>query len=766
MDWLFKFSRVSFTEGEIGFQAGGALFVFVLLVVLLVIGFVVVYGITKLYTSNQTRAVSLGLRIPILLLLALPLFEPVLIRPEVIPDENFVAVVVDKSASMRIADGELGPTRADDIRQLLYDQDGGLSSQLGEHFKVRYYHFDQQAERMDSLDAGSPEGAETNIALALQRVLSDFQGLPLTGVVLMTDGGDNSTDVPRNEADRLRNRGIPLHIVGVGQSEFEEERELLAVTATKAVEENTGAEIDVKIRSWMSESGPVNVHVYQGETLLHTEARPLKGNGKIDQFSFFFEPKIAGVQVYRVELEPTPTERNTENNTTDVLIDTRKDPIRVLYFEGTPRRDFKFVKRALEDDQVISFVSVTRTGTGKIYRQGIESAQELAGGFPIDDEELYGFRAVVLGDIEAGSFSPEQLRLIERFVRVRGGGLLMLGGLSSFAEGEFWNTPVADVLPVELDPSRRTVVPPNFSKPNDQPEERGFAFQPTAVGLENPILKLSPDEAVNRSRWAAMPGLTSINYLGPVKPGAVVLAQKPQDDFGDEEPLLAIQRYGKGRSAALATASTWRWQMLLPADDLRHERFWRQLIRWLAASTPQRVDIELDESRYAPGDEVTIPVNVYTPAYDPLSDANVQGTLTAPNGQVQPLLFLPELTTEGNYVSRIIAPAEGLYQLDVFADVDGVEIGRQVQHLHVRPSNKEFIDATLKQRFLENLAETAGGGYYSVDQVDDIAVNLTSRRTSTSVYRAEYVWDMPFLLGLILLLFSAEWIYRRRKGLP
>ena len=764
---LFKFDSIQFAEGEIGFQVGQAAFLFGVIVLFLVVGFCVVYFITNIYTSDRARAVSLGLRIPALLLLCLPLFEPVLITPDVVPDENFVAVLVDASASMTIPDGTLGPTRNDDARHILFDEDDGILSGIEENFKVRYYAFSDDALRTDSLHQADDEGRETNLTAALDRVISDFKGLPLSGIVLLTDGGDNSTEVPLNKAEELRGLDIPIHIVGLGQERFEQEREILDVVVSKGVGETTGAEIEVKVRSWVTETAPVTFNIYRGENLVFTENRRLKGGGKIDQLAFFYEPQETGAHEYRIEIGEAAQELNTANNGLDMLIDTRKDTLRVLYFEGHLRQDFKFIKRALEDDQVVEFTSISRTGTGKLYRQGIKTPDELAGGFPITPEDLYKFKAVTFGDVEASAFSLEQLRMIEQFVRVRGGGFLMMGGQQSFVEGDYWNTPVADLLPVELDPGRRTVSPRRFTDPTrPSDKEQGFQFVPTAAGLESPILKFSPDPAVNRTRWADVPKLTSINYLGAVKPGAVVLAQKPEDDYGEREPLLVVQRYGKGRTAALATASTWRWQMMLEADDARHERFWQQLARWLAASAPNRVNIDMGQARFAPDQEFPMTVNVYGTGYRPLGGAEVRGLLTDPFGGVRELAFEEELTAEGTYTTPFVALDEGVYELDVIAETDAGEIGSHTRSFLVRPSNKEFYDATLKRTFLEGLAAANNGYYYAPAAVEDIPINLRSRRTSTSIFRAEYLWDMPLLFALVILLLSVEWMYRRRKGLP
>lgn len=764
-DWLFKFDRINFAEGEVGLQ--GPVAGIGLLLLILAAAFCAIYFITKAYTSDRTRSVSLGLRLTALLLLCLPLLEPVLIMPDVVPDENFVAVVADVSGSMSIPDGTLlGETRRDDLQQVLFGGAEPVLEGIAEHFKLRYYTFSGEAARTDSLGGAGTDGLATNIAAALERVLADFRGLPLTGIVLLTDGGDNSDRVPRNLAEELRSLDIPLHVVGLGREAFDEERELLEVVVGKGVEETTGAEIDVRVRSWGAEAEPVAFNLYRGEDLVFSENRPLKGGGRLDQFTFFYEPREQGVHEYTVEVAPAAQELNTENNRLNTLIDTRKDSIRVLYFEGHLRRDFKFIKRALEDDQVVEFTSVSRTGPGKLYRQGIRSPEELAGGFPATEEELYGFKAVILGDIEASAFSPDQLTWIERFVRIRGGGFLMVGGRTSFAEGDYWDTPVDDLLPVSLDPSRRTVIPPRFTDPDAPEDEQGFRFAPTAAGYEHPILKLSPDPSANRARWAEMPRLTSINYLGPVKPGAVVLAEKPDDAFGGREPLLVLQRYGKGRSMALATASTWRWQLQLDAEDQRHERFWRQLARALAAEAPDYVHITLAQNRFAPGDEIPLAAEVFDRQYAPVADAAVRGRITGPDGAVQELPLQPVLAQAGTYTAPFVTDEEGVYELEVEAEQDGTPIGTHTQSFLVRPSKEEFQDATLKRAFLTDLAQTADGFYYEPEEADAIPVNLRGRRTSTSIYQASYLWDMPLLFGLILLLLSLEWIYRRRKGLP
>jgi len=763
---LLKFKRINYEEGDFIFQAGNSAYLFLGLLLILLISFLIIYFLTNIYARNRSRVFSISLRIIALLLLCLPLFEPMLIMPDIIPNENFLVVLIDNSASMNIPDGYFGQTRYDDINTILLDSKNGILSELEENFKIRHYIFSNEASRVDSIAHLKPDGRETNFTASLQRVLSDFKGLPLAGILLFSDGGDNSKDDTRSIAEELGSLDIPLHIVGLGSETLEQERELLDVTTNRELLEGTGAEVEVKVRSWLDEKEPVSFNIYKGENLTFTKDMNLKGNGKVDLFSFFYEPAENDVAEYTVQIATAPNELNVENNSLNMLIDSKKDTVRILYLEGHLRTDFKFIKRVLEDDQVLDFTSVTRTGTGKYYRQGIYTVNELRGGFPDSEEELFGFKAVIFGDIEASYFSIKQLEMVEKFVRNRGGGFLMLGGSNSFAEGDFWNTPIADLLPVELDPKRRMTIQPDFKNPVLPEEEQGFKFVPTTAGLENPILKLATNVAQNRSIWDEMPNLFTINYFGAVKPGATILAEKLEDRYGGREPLLVIQRYGKGRTAALATASTWRWQMLLDANDTRHERFWRQFARWLSTDSPGKVNIDLTEDRFEPGIEIPIRVSVYDSKYDPLIFADVSGILTDPFGGIHEIHFIPELTEEGEYLSTFIPQEPGVYTIEVEAQQNGEIIGKHYQSFLSRPSKKEFYNATLKRGFLENLAELNGGMYYEPFEAEDIPANLMTRKTKTSIYRTEYLWDLPLIFLLLVILFSAEWISRRQKGLP
>ncbi len=763
---LFKFKPFQYAEGEIAFQSGFAFYFFVILILIIIFVFIIIYRRTKIYPSQRNSMVSLILRISAIVVLCFPLLEPVLIVPDIIPKENFLVVLADKSASMSIEDGYFGKTRDDDAAFILNNSENGILPELDKNFKVRNYTFGEQSDRVDSLVHISPEQTNTNISRAFKRIASDFKGMPLIGILMLTDGADNSLEDPYEIAEELGSLNIPIHIVGIGSESFEQERELLSISTKKGLDQGSGAEIDIKVRSWVEETDLVTFNIFKAGEKVFSEKKYLKGNGKIDYFTFFYETDKPGAIEYTFQIDQLDNEINTKNNSLNMLIDSIKDTIRVLYFEGQLRSDFKFIKRALEADPVFQFTSVSRTGNDKYYKQGIQNPAELANGFPVSEEELYRFKAIIFGDIESSYFSNKQLNMIENFVRLRGGGFLMLGGKNSFSESNYWNSAISDILPVELDLDRKMNSFRSGYGQTLSDENKGFKFLPTPAGLESPILKLASQKGANWAIWNEMPDLTSINYFGEVKPGATVLAIKPKDHLGGEEPLLVVQRYGKGRSAVLGTASTWRWKLMVDAANNRHQRFWQQMARWLVASALDNVNIEIPINLVEPGKILPIRATVFDDDYNAVGFAKVMGTITDPLGQTTEINFYPELTIEGGYKSSFLPREQGLYTLVIIGTQNNRRLGSDRQTILVRSSKKEYYNASLKREFLENISKLSGGMYYNPNDSGDILLNLKTRKAETSVTKTEYLWDMPFIFIFAVLLLAAEWIYRRRKGLP
>lgn len=764
-EYLLKFAPVQYRDGDIVFQPGNFFLVIgAALLIFLIIWFI--YRQSPRYKASRFRTISLALRGIAAFLICLPLLEPFIVVPDVIPQENFVAVLVDNSASMGIQDGREGRSRYQEALKVLKNADDGISDPLANVYNVRYYTFERFLTRQDSLPHLTPEGRGTNLSAALTQVVDDFQGLPLAGVVLFTDGADNSLINSDAAVARLREQKIPLHIVGLGAEKLENDRELLSVKTDKILREGTGAEVEVTVRSWGEEMADAHLDILDDDQIVYNKPLSLSGNGKVDYFSFFFDPKKEGANVYRVRLTAAENEANLQNNTLDMLLDTRRDTIRVLHFQGHLNMEFKFIKRAMEKDPAIEFVALSKTGDDKFYRQGIRKSQELSDGFPASDTALFRYKVVLFGDIEANYFSPDQFSLIERFIRKRGGGFVMLGGAGAFSEGAYKNTPVADFLPTILKPAgapqQQKAQGYNYRAPID----KGRNFLPTRNGLESAILRFSADLPRNKNLWSQLPPLPAINLLGDAKPGATVLAETAVAPGETPKPLLVTQRYGRGRSAALATISTWRWRMLSKSGDNRHERFWRQLVHWLAGNAQDPLNIVIGNDQPVPDEEQEILVNVFSDAFEPVEDAAFRATVTTPEGTVIPINLLPALGAEGEYQYPFTPESPGVYTIDVQATANGRSVGKKQLSFLASHSQDEYYNAVQAKLALENLASASNGQYYSPEAADNIPNQLKFSENNRTMLTSKSLWDLPLLFFLIVLILSVEWAYRRQKGLP
>ena len=200
----------------------------------------------------------------------------------------------------------------------------------------------------------------------------------------------------------------------------------------------------------------------------------------------------------------------------------------------------------------------------------------------------------------------------------------MIGGLNAFREGGYAGTPVEDVLPVQLTGENWAM----------GIVDHAFLLEPAEEGIGHPLLRFGSTREEDGAIWDGLPELIGYNRVGGVKPGAAVLAIDPGADVLEgSNVLLAVQRYGRGRSMAFTGFSTWRWQMHLPSEDQSHERFWRQMIRWISLYAPGRVTVATDRSNYGGHESVTIESRLFDPEFEPVDGAEVWAHVTGPAGR-------------------------------------------------------------------------------------------------------------------------------------
>ena len=248
----------------------------------------------------------------------------------------------------------------------------------------------------------------------------------------------------------------------------------------------------------------------------------------------------------------------------------------------------------------------------------------------------------------------------------------MLGGSTGFEEN-FIDTPIAEILPVIQ--IRKQSLPANLQggrlSPDafgDRPIRDKFTLRLTQEGEEAPILRLELEKEKNRQLWDKMPQLQGVNVTERAKSGAIVLAVHPILSYNEIPlPVIVYERFGRGRTMAIMTASTWRWQMLQPYDDLSHERFWRQVARWLTLDSPPRLQMNLDHDSYSVGEMVEVQVQVADKTYTPVDDATVWLKITEPDGTIQDLQLQWNIEKDGIYQGSFMVQQEGAHLLDATA---------------------------------------------------------------------------------------------------
>jgi uncharacterized membrane protein len=468
--------------------------------------------------------------------------------------------------------------------------------------------------------------------------------------------------------------------------------------------------------------------------------------------TIMFNAGAAGSHSFQIGVVPMEGEQNTRNNSVVRVVNVSEKRMRILYMEGEPRWDFKFIRRAItdSDDPGIDLVTMLRTTQNKIYRQGTNSPQELENGFPATAEELFNYDGLILGSVEASSFSNEQQRAIVDFADRRGGGVLFTAGRFGLSDGDYAKTPMAEMMPLRLTGGKTFI--------------RDFADTAlTEAGRESVITRLEEDRDKNIARWKKMPQIANYATVGDPKPGAVVLMTVAESGRRPT-PLLAIQNYGRGRVGILATEGTWRWKMLQDHTDTSEYVFWQQLMRWMVTETPGKVvtttpSLVLSDDTYFP-----LRVSVRDKKYEVVSGATVDTTITRPDGGADVVSLKPDPLEPGTYTGDYTADKPGTYVAETVARQDKTEVGRDTMTFRREDGVAENFGAAQNRDLLEKLSHDTGGNYYTAANAKKLPDEIAVSEAGIVAHDNLDIWDMPAIFLLLILIRGGEWLLRRKWG--
>jgi uncharacterized membrane protein len=711
------------------------------------------YARARARLGRTARAVLTTLRFVTLTLLVLFLLRPVIPLARSGGGGGVVAVLVDTSRSMGLS--ESGVTRLARAKALVRDR---LVPDLARGYRVEVLSAGDHLQRAD-LEALRPDARQTDLPGAVAAARDRYRDRDLAGIVVISDGGNS---VPIDHAEVRGDGTSPVFTVGVGETQIRHDREVRSVTAGPSAMDASLVDITATLVSHGA-SGRSQVRLLQGTRVLEVRDVTLPADGAPVQLTFPVAPSRDAATVFRVEVTGDDRELTGENNRMDVLVPAPGRPRRILFVEGAPGFEHTFLRRAWRDDPSLDVDAVVRKGRDDrgqdtyYIQAAAQRTAALATGFPMSREALYIYDAVVLANTNLDTLSREALEQLADFVGERGGGLLVLGARALSPQGLAQST-LDRVLPVDLTDRGGGLARTSL------PAADRFRVALTEAGLRHPVMRLGTADDDTRRRWLALPALGGAVPLGAPRPGASVLAAT-QASTGATVPLVAVQRYGRGRALVFGGEGSWRWKMLMPSSDATYDAFWRQAARWLASEAPEPVSVTVTPS--APlGAAAAIDVSVRGASYAPVADAQVRVTVRDPGGAAREIAVSPAADgTPGRHAATFVPDEPGLYRVSVEARRGDVVVGSSEQPVLAGGADPEFVDPRLNETVLRQLAERTGGRYLTSADATEVGDALRAGRAERHPPQVRDLWHNAWSFGVIVALLAAEWALRRKWGL-
>ncbi len=699
-------------------------------------------GLGKLVAIGTLQGLFLALLLGLL-------WRPVLHVERVRDRENVLAVAIDASASMAFDDSPGADVPRSRLQQAVTALQSDALAALQKSFEVRLFAFSSRAESLSSLDAMPAPGAQTRIGDSLVQLLQTASSVPLAGIVLLSDGAENGQTLSEERLAELASFGVPVHTVGVGAERIPQDLELDQVRVAQIAP--AGSTVTAAVRIRHDAPGTTRLRVYDRDKLLAAKVLELPQTATTSSHHIEFPAGDAGTHDLRFTLDALDGEQDLVNNTRLQVLNVPAERRRILYIEGAPRWEYKFLRRAIEPERSLQLTSAVRTTPNKYFRQGVRSGAELQDGFPDDPAELFAYDAVIIGSFDAATLSVQQHQLLRQFVDRRGGSVLLLAGRQGLSAGGWERAALSQTLPTHL-PDRQSQ---SFV-------QRAASVRPTLYAADSPITRFDIDPARNAQQWQSLPKLADYQSLGRLKPGAIVLLEATAGEGA--APLLVWQRFGQGATYMLGTASTLRWQMRLAPDDQRHELFWRQLAHALADGATPRVTLASEKSVYDDERQIRMEAQLRNARFEPIDAAQVELLVAPERDEPYKVSMQPSDAGPGRYVASFDAPATGLYRIDLSARAPDGEMQSATAYVRRNEGLLEHYGVRQDRAVLTRIADMTGGRYWTLAELDRLAAAIPYSRAGIVERQTLDLWNLPIVFLVLLALLASEWLLRLKWG--
>ena len=704
-----------------------------------------------------------------LTLIALLIAGPHLSRQQERVERDWVVVMADRSASMTVRDGAGGAARDEQLRAALAGASPALK-ELAESRNLLTLGFDAGVYDLPG-QPGEPvlpeaSGRRTAIGASLAAVLRRVAARPLAGVVILSDGR-SSDAVAKGTLAQLAERQVPVFVVPLGSPRAVPDMALARVQAPQAafVGDTVPVHADVE---WLgagdatpSLDGRVQLVAPDGTVL---DERPLAdatstGDGRT-RVTLRARAGRPGDTQWTVRLVADGPDLSDENNALSVPIQLADRPIRVLYIDGYPRWEYRYLKNLLLRERSIKPAVLLLAAEKRYIQEGSERVESL----PRTESDWAAFDSVVLGDLRPGLLSAEQLTALRDAVARRGTGLLWIGG-GGFTPSAWRGTELDELIPflgsADASSGLDTYSAPVTLSPGPAAGTYGLLQLADADG-EWPAHLSDPDLGWTRLHWAQRiePSL--------LKPAAEVIAFARAD--GEEPtPLVMTMRYGAGRAAYVGTDETWR--LRYGRGETLPERFWVPLIRLLARGSLGRLGKPALLEATPTNPLVEQSVRISLKLLDQSLLVARPNTLTVRIGRAD---------AAGANAQDVALTAEQGADLGGMAEFAGVWTPAEAGEFIITPTEAAFAGLDLATRVrvtlpsdelrrpqtdhesLAALAAATGGDVLAPENLSRVSELLPNREVRLlGTPQTESLWDKPIVLALLVGLFGLEWMGRR-----
>jgi uncharacterized membrane protein len=617
---------------------------------------------------------------------------------------------------------------------------------------------DEKPVDLQHLSSSNKRGGETRIGDCLRAALRETRGMPIGGIVLITDGRQNAGEDAVQVAQLFKSQRVPVYTVGIGDPSEPKDFEV-TVEGPDMILPDDQSEVTALIRyKGYTGVSTIKVEMKDGDRVVASEDVKLGKPGEKTPIPLRFKESKPGKYTYTVRIPEQPGELRSDNNVVTYNFQVVDKKVKVLYVEGQdlPRYEYRYLKNAMRRDHTTEVDVLLATADGTFIWDGTDGKTPLEQ-FPMNKKEISDFDVVILGDINPVIFTNEQINLIRDFVR-DGGGLIMIAG-EHFAPSEYTQGAWAEMLPVV--PQRAA-----FQTPEGGFQET-FPIELTDEGRKLAWTHLDPDENINRDVWDKLPRQYWYYPLKKKKSYATTIAVHPfdKDEDNNKMPLIVTAPYGAGRTMFIGIDGLWRWRY--GVGDRYHYRFYNQAIRHLSMAKrlggQKRFYLGVDRNLAAIGDKLVLTAIVKDENQKEITSETVIIHGKTPKGED----FMTELRKvhdrPGNYESNYIPLLQGDYTVwlkdDNQPDVHQSEVSFKVEKPQL-----EFENPRMDEELLQNIAKAGGEGgqYFTIDRVREVPPKIQPKEERVPRETPINLWDNWAIFALFTVLITLEWVLRKR----